>query len=115
MEIVPADKRGSTYDSIELNYIYTVKEDKKDYTSLELRGTKKIKPDFCFIKFEGPTTQTIKGSIDGQQHNFVKVLSTTDNGLIRSLEVKIDSSKGDDRGEIGFKGELNCQFRINIY
>lgn len=109
VDLVPKDKDSSgSYRSIDVKYVYSAKEDKKDWTHLELRGTKNLPLDFGLLKLEGPASQTVSGTITGEQHNFVSV-SVPANNIIKSLQVRVDS-KGDDRSDIGFKVELNVQY-----
>ena len=113
VELVPKDKDSTgEYKAIDAVYVYTVKEDKKDYTHLEHRGTFRLNTNFTFANLEGTTTQTVSGYITGQQHDLVSV-SVPANGIVANLWVKIDSSKGDDRPEIYFEGNLNVKYATN--
>ena len=98
----------NVYRSIKINYTYTVKEGKSNWSELQFIGSKTIPLDFDLIELTGYTNQTYSGDIWDKHHDWVSVISNGSN-LLRWLSVKIDGS-GNDLNNIGFNATLNINY-----
>ena len=94
---------GSDQKSIDFSYTYTVEEVHKDYTTLQITGTKNLYLGYKPANSSG--SQTLSGTIEGENHEWTTF--NYNSGLIRRLMVKIDGSGKDDRNNIGFRVNLD--------
>jgi hypothetical protein len=103
-------RTDGTYDTLEIHFVYTVKEGKSNWTVLTIDKTHAV--DFGShkaLELRPPITEKRTGTINGKQHGFVHAGSWS-NGLLNQLYLKIDSSAGDDRNNIGFRPTLTVRF-----
>jgi hypothetical protein len=102
-------REDGTYDSLEIQFVYTVMEGQSNWT--ELRITKAHLVDFGSYKalaLREPLTERRTGTISDEQHGWVYQGSWS-NGLLNNLYLKIDDS-GDDKNNIGFRPTITVRF-----
>jgi hypothetical protein len=102
-------RTDGTYDSLEINFVYTVKEGQSNWTVLTINKTHLVDfGSYKALELRDPITEKRTGSISGEQHGWV-YQGPWSNGLLNYLYLKIDDS-GNDRDNIGFSPCLTVRF-----
>jgi hypothetical protein len=102
-------RTDGTYDSLEINFVYTVKEGQSNWTVLTINNTHLVDfGSYKALELRDPITEKRTGSISGERHDWV-YQGPWSNGLLNYLYLKIDDS-GNDRDNIGFRPCLTVRF-----
>jgi hypothetical protein len=102
-------RTDGTYDTLEISFLYTVKEGQSNWTELQVNKVHQVNfGSYKALELRTPTNEKRAGTINGEQHGWVSAGSWS-NGLLNSLSLKIDDS-GDDRNNIGFNPNLTIRF-----
>jgi len=109
LSLIDRNSSDGTYSSLLANYTYTVKEGKSNWTELQIKTSRKYPLNRGVIRINGTATETRTGTISGVEHDYISG-GIYSSGIMRNIQVKIDSTSKDDSTGIGFKASLNVEF-----
>jgi hypothetical protein len=89
------------YRTLKAEFIYTAKENKSDWTELQIKTSRTFPLNRNVTRITSITTETKNGTIGGIQYNFVPG-GAWESGVMRNIYVKIDGEAKDDTNNIGF-------------
>jgi hypothetical protein len=102
-------RSDGTYSDVSMNFVYTVKEKKSNWTELRMGVSHTFSlADRKVIELAGPTTSTREGSVRGENHSLMN-LGAWNDGVIRSVFGQIDG-KGSDKNHLRFDALICLEF-----